>query len=285
MEPRMTDTIFENERKISFTTLGEAGLGAIEANESQQERLEEFTDRVGGGEFHRETRGTIPCICIDGRLCTNNKELLPNGPGGSEAMMVADDLTTKDFVLDGDTTTANQYRNTIAFLKEAGYPIGAHIECGANKKLKAIYGYIKDNGTVLRGIAESLGYEVTDEDHELIVGNAAARTDFSNGDEVLDVAREEEGRIDQLKGQHREVIAVIDRRQGMTLDRDAVAAEFGDDYQAFNVDEWSFEEAARVISHMGGEEAARQKRTAMLYFTVATAGVLCGPNMRIVVLD
>lgn len=283
MEHDVMDATFENDARVEFMTLGAAGQGSIEAGENQQERLEEFTERVGSGEFHRETTGTIPCTCIDGRPCANNKELMPNGPGGSEVMMVADDLTTKDFALDGDTTTAGQYRNTLAFLAEAGYPVGAHIDCGANKKLPAVYAYIRDNATALRDIAQSLGYEISDSDHELIVGSAAARADFSDGDEILDVARNQGGRIDELEGEHKEVIAVINRRSGTTLDRDAVKVEFGEGYEAFNVDEWSFAEAARVISHMGGEDEVRQKRTAMLYNTLAIAGLLCGPNMRVIV--
>jgi len=283
MEHDVMDTTFENDARVEFMTLGAAGQGGIEAGEDQRERLEEFTERVGSGEFHRETTGTIPCACIDGRPCANNKELMPNGPGGGEVMMVADDLTTKDFALDGDTTTAGQYQNAVAFLAEAGYPIGAHIDCGANNKLPAVYAYIRDNAAALRDIAQTLGYEISDSDHELIVGNAAARADFSDGDEILDVARDQDGRIDELEGEHKEVVAVINRRPGTTLDRDAVKAEFGEDYEAFNVDEWSFAEAARVISHMGGEDEVRQKRTAMLYNTLAIAGLLCGPNMRVIV--
>lgn len=142
------------------------------------------------------------------------------------------------------------------------------------------------NAATLRKLATELfGYEVTDEDHELIAGNATMRSEFSGGAELLATLRTEGGRDDALEGGHNEVMAVINRRKGTTLDRAAVATEFGDKYQAFEVDEWSFEEGARVISHMGGEDEARQKRTAMLYYNLATAAVLCGPGMRIVVLS
>lgn len=285
MERRVMDTTIENERRITFSPLGEAGGGAIEAGEDQHERLEEFTDRVGRGEFHKETTGTIPCTCIDGRPCSNNKELMPNAPGGTEAMMIADDLTTKDFALDGDNTTRGQHANLVKFLKEQGYPVGAHIDCGANKHLAKIYAYIAQNGSTLKTIAESLGYEVGGEDHALITGRAAERTEFSDADDILGVVREEGGRVDELEGEHKEVVAILNKRKGTTLDRDAVKAEFGEDYEAFNVDVWSFNEAARVTSHMGGEDEVRQKELATLYSTFATAGFLCGPNMRIVVLD
>ena len=291
MEHDVMDTTIENEQKITFRLLGEAGRGTIEADESQRERLEEFTERVGNGEFHKVTTGTIPCTCIDGRPSLNHKELMPNAPGGTETMMVADDLTTKDFALDGDTTTRGQHANLVKFLKEQGFPVGAHIDCGANKHLAKIYAYIAQNGEALQETAQSLGYEIVKDDerniddHGLIIGNAAERTEFSDADAILGVVDEEDGRIDKLEGEHKEVIAIINRRVGTTLDRDMVKAEFGEDYEAFNVDEGSFEDAARVTSHMGGEDEVRQKRLAMLYFTLATAGFLCGPNMRIVVLE
>jgi len=294
MEHGVMSTTIENEKKVAFQTLGEAGQGKIEAGEAQRERLEEFTDRVGNGEFHKETTGTIPCLCIDGR-CGGKGELMPNAAGGTETLMVADDLTTKDFELDGDTTTCGQYEKLVAFLKDSGHPIGGHTAaerhgapsgCGANDKLPAIYAYIAQNADTLRGLASSMfGYEISDTDQKLIVGNAAARSDFSDGDQLLAALRAKDGRIDVLEGEHTEVLAVINRRQGTTLDRDAVREEFGDDYEAFNVDEWSFDEGARVTSHLGGEDEVRQKRIAMLYYNLATAGVLCGPNMRVVVLD
>lgn len=278
-------TTIENEQKVVFQTLGEVGQGTIEAGENQRERLEEFTERVGSGEFHKETKGTIPCVCIDGRPCSNNKELMPNGPGGTETLMVADDLTTKDFALDGDNTTRGQHANLVKFLKEQGLPVGAHIDCGANKHLAKIYSYMTQNASTLRTMAESFGYDVRDEDHALIIGNAAGRTEFSDADDIVGVVGDEGGRVDELEGSHNEALALRNKRKGTTLDRDAVKAEFGEDYECFNIDEWSFEEAAQVISHMGGEDEVRQKRIAMLYYTLATAGVLCGPNMRFGVLD
>lgn len=298
MEPRMTDTTttFENEHEeVTFIELGAVGTGAIEARTDQQERLAEFTNRVGSGEFHRQTTGTIPCLCIDGRNCSQQGELLPNSAGGSETLMVADDLTTKLFAVDGDTTTRGQYANTLDYLKKAGYPIGGHTAaelhgapsgCGANDKLPAIYAYMAQNGDTLRSLAENiLGYEITDADQALIIGNATTRSEFSGGNELLSALQAEGGRADALEGEHNEVVAVINRRAGTTLDRVAVAAEFGDAYQSFELDEWSFEEGARVISTTGGEDEVRQKRIAMLYYNLATAGVLCGPGMRVVVLD
>ncbi len=278
---------------VSFITLDAAGTGTIQASDAQRQRLEEFTSRVGSGEFHRPTDEVVPSKCIDGR-CGGTGALMPNAAGGSESLMVADDLTTKSFDRDGDGTTLNEYGELLDYLVQNGHPIGGHTAqdlhgapsgCGANDKLPAIYAYIANNGDTVRHIAVSLGYDISDADHERIVTNAASRTEFSTGDALLDALKQKGGEesIDVLRGAHTEVMAVINRRSGTTLDRDAVEAEFGPEYEAFNVDEWAFQNGARAISD--NDEEARSKRIAMLYYNLATAGVLCGPAMRVVVLD
>ncbi|MCA9334932.1 hypothetical protein KC953_02200 [Candidatus Saccharibacteria bacterium] len=282
----------ESENVVTFQELGEAANGTIEADETQALRLEEFTNRVGSGEFHVATSGSIPCLCVDGR-CGGQGELLPNAAGGSESLMVADDLTTKSFVLDGDATTSGQYGALLRYLKENGQQVGGHTAadlhgapsgCGANDKLSTIYAYISQNGDTLRSLATTLGYEVSDDGHALITRNASARSSFSQGDELLGVLQQNEGRIDVLEGAHKEVTAIINRRNGTTLNRDAVRAEFGDDYQSFNVDEWAFENGARMISAHDDDGEVNLKKTAMLYYNLATACVLSGPKMRVVVL-
>lgn len=277
---------------VSYITLGSAGVGTIQCNDGQRERLEEITERVASGEFHHSTTGTIPCTCKDGRYGAT-EELAPNAAGGSETLMVADDLTVKRFAAES-TTTCGQYDALLDFLKQAGYPIGGHTAvelqgapsgCGANDRLGIIYSYISENGQTIRSLAESFGYEVDDTLHETIIGNARARHQFSRGDELLESLRARGGRIDVLEGAHKEVVAAINRRSGVTLDRDALRREFGDDYQSFNCDEWTFEKAAEVISESKDGDEIRQLRTAMLYYNLATAGVLCGPDMRVVVVN
>jgi hypothetical protein len=78
-------------------------------------------------------------------------------------------------------------------------------------------------------------------------------------------------------------VAVINKRQDTTLDRNALAAEFGSDYQAFNVDAWAFEEAARVTSL--SDEEVKQKIAAMTFYNLATTLVLAGSKMRVVVIE
>lgn len=207
--------------------------------------------------------------------------------------MVADDLTTQRFAGE-DGTTRSAYRNVLAIVQAEGAPVGGHTDshahaeasgCGANDKLPAIYDFIARRGDELRTLAASLGVSVDTVTHQLITGNAAARTSFSAGAELLDELNQTVamgGVVDALRGSHNEVVATINLRAGTTLNREALAREFGSDYQSFNVDAWSFAAAAEATSL--SEEEASQKVAAMVYYNLATAGVLCGKAMRVVVL-
>lgn len=294
MKEYMSDTT-ETENTVPFIELGAAAKGSIEAGPEQQERLEEFTQRVGSGEFHRPVpeRMTITVRCVDGRIPESGMGPLgPNSAGGSESIFVADDLTTQRYAGENGTTL-EAYTNTLNALLAKGLPIGGHTDshaanersgCGANDKLPAIYAYIAENADGMRELAAQIGVDVDVEDHELIVGNAAARQEFSAGADLLAVLREKAKAeyIDQLEGDHREVLTVINLRPGVTLDRDALRAEYGEMYEAFNVDVPALAEAAALTSE--SPEETRQKFLAMVYYNIATAAVLSGPRMRVVVL-
>jgi hypothetical protein len=268
--------------------------GAIEAREDQRERLEEFTRRVALGEFHVKTDVKIPVGCIDGRNSADGLAPKPDSAGGTESIFVADDLTTKRLA-GRDESTVQGYRNTLAYLQFKGYPVGGHDDdhaphdnpdssgCGANDKLPLIYNFIARQGDALRAVAASLGVHTSDESFANIMANAVGRTEFSNGRELLDALNEAgSDHVDPLVGKHNEVVAVINTKEGATLDRVALAEEFGEQYEAFNVDVWSFREAAQITSET--EEEVEAKIFAMTMYNLATAHVLCGKNMRVVVL-
>jgi len=291
----------ETPKEAQYIEIGDAGIGTIEAGPEQQERLDEFTERVGRGEFHTaivwspEFKKMILVRCVDGRVPeTGANPLGPNSAGGTESLFVADDLTTRRFAAE-DGSTAGGYANTVTFLNEAGYEVGGHTSdhaegkasgCGANDNLPAIYECIATNPDVLRDYARILGVTVPDDIHQHIVGNARTRSKFSHGRELLETLQQtaKAAFVDNLTGNHHEVLTVINKKAGTTLDRDALMAEFGENYQAFNVDAWAFEAAARAIS--GDDEAeVAQKVVALLYYNLATALVLSGPSMRVVVTE
>lgn len=275
-----------------FVVLSHA-VGTIQPDDIQQERLDELTTRTSRGEFHRPTDARIVCDCVDGRGGATGA-LMPNSAGGSETITVADDLTTKSFQLGPDDSTLDQYEATLAFLSRNNQPIGGHTcegidkdasGCAANDKLPAIYAFIAQHGDVLRDLAAQLGVAVDEPAHLLITSNAAGRDKFSAGVDLLEALRHQEGaRVSVLKGSHHEVLVAINTRFGTTLDRDAVQREFGDNYQAFNVDVWAFAESAKLSSYSGGEQEVGQKVAAMVYYNLAVAHVIGGPHLRVVVV-
>ncbi len=289
MTHEQPDTHEQETPKVTYFYLS-AAEGTIEAGPDQQGRLDEFTERVGSGEFHVETTGKVPFGCIDGRDTRDGLTPKPDSAGGTESLFVADDLTTKRFA--GGGTTREAYANTLRYVSDAGYEVGGHTDshaagdgsgCGANDKLQPIYEFIAREGELLRELAGSLGITASDEAYEQIVANAAARTEFSAGRELLEeLAEYGDGAVDYLVGDHREVVAVVNTKSGTTLDRVALRQEFGEDYEAFNVDAWTFRESAELISSTPEEVEA--KVLALAFYNLATAHKLCGKSMRVVVL-
>lgn len=218
--------------------------------------VDEVTERLASGEFHRPTNVTVVCDCVgDSRSDAAHGVLHSNSAGGSESLMVADDLTAKRFAKDTDGSTLAQYKATLAFLHESGQQLvvilpGATAPgsgCGANDKLSAIYGFMAANGDALRDMAATLGVQVDNATQELIIGNATARTEFANGIDLLDILQAQpDAHTALLQGKHREVVAVI-TRPGTTLDREALRAEFPD-HQAFNLDAWALSNTARLLT-------------------------------------
>lgn len=279
----------EMEHTAEFFTLPLA-TGSIEAKADQQERLDEFTERLKGDEFYRDAEGVIPAECVDER--DGDPRFFPNAVGGTETLMVADDLTTKRFAgSDGSTLAA--MRSVAEYVVATGNPVGDHdgdhahgdlTDCGGIDKMPLGYLCIDKHGDELRRIlTDKIGVEVTDDTHERIVAAARERTEFSVPREVLAALREVGGEdsVQHMTSDHRGVVAVLNAKHGTTLDRGALAKEFGTDYEAFNVDVWSLPEAANLISESPDE--AYDKTIAAAYFNLAIGHVLWGPNMRVIV--
>lgn len=284
-------TTLELDKKKPFMLLGSEAEGKIQGSIETHPRLDELTERLASGEFHVTTDIVLPCGCIDGRCGCWPR---PDSAGGTYTMAVADDLLEQSYA--GDGTTAEMARNVFRELSRRGFPVGGHTDasaegdasgCGANDRLAQIYDLLKRKNYAIREFASGLGIEVSDDDHQAIVDGASRRTTFSTGREVLDVMKEEspQGNVDTLVGPHLEVVAVVNTRPGTTLNRDALAAEFGEEYEAFNVDVWSFEAGARALYPDASDEIIQRTVAAMVYYNLATALTLCGPNMRVVVLD
>lgn len=281
------------EMEPTHMLLGEHAEGKIEAGPEQQERLDEMTARLAAGEFHGEAKALIPVICIDGRFCRHgDSHMLPNAAGGTISIFVADDLTDKDYA-GPDGTTVEGYKRIMQQIVAQGGLVGGHDDdgehpegsgCGANDRLPHIYAFLARKGGDIRTLAAKLGVSVSDTVFEKIVGNATARTQFSGGAEMLGALDAQDGEVvvERLGGAHKEVVAVINTKEGTTLDRKALLDEFGEDYEAFNVDVWSFQHAAELLTD--NEEKQKELVAAMVFYNLATAHVLGGKNLRVVTL-
>lgn len=283
MKERNMDEIYTVDMKL------DGAIGRIEPRLEDGERLHGLVERLRTDEFYKPVSQTVPSKCIDGR--TGAESLAPNAAGGTQSLVVADDLTFKRFA-SSDGSTLGAYMNGLHYLKDHGLPVGGHTDahavgdasgCGANDRLADVYGYIAEHGDSLRVTAADLGVNMGDEDYATIVRNARGRSKFSKGATLLyalrDIAGEES--VDPLRGDHREKVAVINTVAGTTLDRDALEDTFGPGYEAFNADVWSFPDAAATMTEDPSE--IRSLVGAMTVYNLAVANVLCGPGMGVVV--
>lgn len=274
--------------------LGADAIGSIEPDAEKRPRLDEYIRDIEGGAYHGEANSLVPCGCIDGRY---GCRMRPDSAGGTLTMTVADDLTYQRFG-GSKFSMAELVRRTFVHLKQQGYAVGGHTTdyhvgfemsgCGASDNLSDIYRVMGDKSEVIRRMARRFGIRPSEQDHTMIVARALERSTFSSGLEVLDTMRAVAGEavIDTLHGGHHEVLVIINKRSGMTLDRDALRGRYGDEYQAFNIDVWSFAPGAHaLLSPDVSNEQVQGVVTAMVYYNLATVLTLCGPRMRVAILE
>lgn len=167
-------------------------IGKIEPRPDQAERFDEFVQDLTSGKFHTTTDKIIVCKCIDGRRCADCLEG-PNSAGGTLSLVVADDLTHKQFAA-SDGTLASAMKSAVEMLESKGLPIGVHTDthangdasgCGANDKLGEIYMNLGLYEEDLRRVGVLLTGSITsDATNDLIFNNALERSVFSKGSDV-----------------------------------------------------------------------------------------------------
>lgn len=276
----------ENERAVEFFELGAAATGTIEARPDQAEYLDELTERVGSGEFHKTLTEASLAKCIDGRLDTSTPIDAANSAGGSYSHVVAEAL-----MHDAATPFVELETRVFNQLRDQAIALGVHTDthahgdksgCGADDRLPEIFAKISDQQEAVRQMAEvTLGQIIDDEMHRKLVENAANRSDFGTGAGNLRAAKDAGAAVETLEGDHNEVLSVINLRGNTTLDREALAAEFPD-HQVFNIDAWAFMQAAEATA--ADDTEALEKIVALTYYNFATALVLAGPSMRVTIL-
>ncbi len=289
--PETMDT-FEAD-KTPVLLLGDAARGTIEAKADQMDQLDNCMEDLRRGRFHSPATIINLAACVDGRLPKlPGDALVANAAGGTLTYFVANHLISEDA---SDNPTVEDFTKLADFLRDQHVTIGGHTDahagehktgCGANDRLEEIYAYIAEHSDTLQEWAGKLGVEVPEDTHQRITTRAKGSTNFPLSTDIKSVLEERTTPefMPELEGEHKEVVVVVNTRTNITLDRAALAEVYGPDTQAFNVDVWAFEEAARQIS--GDDEyEVQQKIAAMVYYNLATAFVLAGSGMRVVALE
>lgn len=267
-----------------------AASGSIEPNLEKQPRLHELQERLRDREFHKpipEKDGrpvVVPTKCIDGR--PGGLGLGPKAAGGTLTLTIADDLINHRFE---DLTESHLMLCELLLIE--GHDLGVHradhtqdanCGCAACDKLSVIYNYIAQNPEHLQDMSRSLGINVTDQTIDKITAGAKKRTNFPTGPQLVDTTERLGGEqsVENLTGEHKEAVVVINWQNSTSLDRPMLEEEFGDDYQVFNVDAWVFEESAKQMTN--DPEEIRELTAAMLVFNIAAINCLCSNKMQLV---
>lgn len=279
---------------VSYELGDKYGLGDLTTPEWP--RRAEFVQRLG--EYYLPATQNIIGACMDGRP-GSTAEAVPNGAGGGLLYLVTDRLVrgNSDSIDEANTrvlgrigqipATVHVHRDDRAHGEDAG--------CAAADKVGAIFTIIAQHGEQLHSLATELGLggDISDEAHQQIIRHAAdeSKLVMASGNDLVamvdaQLAKSAEptgAHTDILRGNHHEAAVVMNQRTGTTLDRQALAQEFNQRYQAFNIDTWAFASSAEVL-YPGDPIAQQHATTAMLYYNLAAIMALCGPCMTVTVL-
>jgi hypothetical protein len=301
-------------RTFDFTTdfsFGSPGIGVgsispktrLENNEINRETLVRFYEQLQTTKFYERVQCEVsPTHCVDGRPRKDgNQKLGYNAAGGSFSIVMADALTHQSY-LNGNESAAVHARKIYQALLDCGYLIGGHDDdhpaapgcgCGAIDRLGAndarvisILSFIAQNADDLHDslvklvgtISRDLNDQIRSQALKLLASNYVV-----SGQEMRELMADlgGENAVETLAGSHNEVALVINTEQYTTLNRAALALEFGAKYQTFNLDIRSLQQPLFDLSQT--TEDAQEKYIGALYYNLATAAVLADNSLQIIV--
>jgi hypothetical protein len=253
----------------------------------------------------------FPSSCVDGRTLLDGS----CAAGGTTSLVVADALTYRTFMQTGETVKPHAKR-TAQFIKDLGGSVGGHnaalqvqadgldCGCGAQDLLDArdplkpsILKYMMRHGSDIRSFLTTLSYtkteqpvglEIAAETHDMIIYNAQDLVDAgyaTNGSDIADAYVEVAGEsaLETVSGEHVEAFLVLDTRQ-RRFNHGRFRARFGEDIGLFYCNVLALQKSAEKISIDATSNEATQRFIAAAYYQAATAGVLAGNSLRIIVL-
>lgn len=291
----------DTEKTPEIMQLGAEATGSIDPGartDIELEKVQELARKLQGDVYDVQIADELQSFllsCIDGRTTESPDELRPspNAAGGTMTPFISELLTQSSAMDIESENTLDAFEKFVAALAEKHIPIGGHGDdhsscgCGANAKAAEIVSFIATNMDVLVQTLESATGSADYDAASFIQLRAKELVErdgfFSQGEAIDGVIQEhaDEKDYQTVRGGHNEVIIRLNTKHGTTLDRHTLKHDFGDAYQVFNVDVWAFEEASRKIG--GSEEEIQRRVTAMVFYNLATAFVLCGPTQNAMV--
>ncbi|MDR2108486.1 MAG: hypothetical protein LBP28_03380 [Coriobacteriales bacterium] len=296
---------------VDLGALGPQAIGRISPQSTAEGSLFKETLKILDA-LYSLTSQEVVTSCIDGRsVCpapeglyalektasapspasgANRLSALEKGPdaaGATLALWVAVVLSGHDLPLEG----------FLRALRDDGVPIGGHSDdhehsgasgCGANDKLETILQLINNEQTLscITGLAKGLGMVIEPK----CAARLARRAGYLTESPLLGTAAqrlsliEEYGQSVVLCGGHSEQLIIINTVPKTTLNRSLLKERLGENAAAFNVDLWAFEPSLRRVVVATGLKNPDfdDLFAALLFYNLATALVLCGPEMRVV---
>ena len=272
--------------------LGLGSIGPDNRNDVDPKTVNEMYQAIAAGLFNIPVSGKVPEICVDGRTNKDGSRFsAPCAAGGTLSIVYGGDLGSGAAAVDvNEIQLTTQMINT---LKEKGHSTGVHGDdhsscgCGACAKAPTIYQHISERINDIASLVSQLGINVTDSEKESIVQQAKNRlsqASFFAEDRasVVQAAQDSGALYEELVGKHNELGIALNTKPGTTVDRSAIRAKYGPQYDVFVVDAWAFGNAAKDINASGNEADEQRIAKAITLQNVATASILGHGSLRIV---
>lgn len=277
---------------LSEFSLGLGTIGPANRTDIDQKTLNDMYQSIAAGTFNIPVSGAVPEICVDGRTDKDGKRKdAPCAAGGTLSIVYGGDL--------GGASTANDTNETqltvriINTLKEKGHATGVHGDdhsscgCGACAKAKTIYQHITERINDIASLTSQYGINLTEVEKGAIVQQAKSRinqSDFFAEDRaaILQAARDNGSIFEELVGVHNELGIALNTKPGTTINRSAIRAKYGPQYDMFVVDAWSFTTAANDVNPTGNDQDTQRIAKAITLQNVATASVLGHGSLSII---
>lgn len=290
--PAPSESFSDQYITLAKFNLGLGSIGPDNRNDVDPKTVNEMYQAIAAGLFNIPVSGKVPEICVDGRTNKDGSRFsAPCAAGGTLSIVYGGDLGSGAAAVDvNEIQLTAQMINT---LKEKGHSTGVHGDdhsscgCGACAKAPTIYQHISERINDIASLVSQLGINVTDSEKESIVqqaNNRLSQAGFFAEDRasVVQAAQDSGALYEELVGKHNELGIALNTKPGTTVDRSAIRAKYGPQYDVFVVDAWAFGNAAKDINASGNEADEQRIAKAITLQNVATASILGHGSLRIV---